>query len=189
LKRKLEKLCSEHSKDYKKRPEHYWREIIDNNFHFQASITDTQVCAQLDKNTKKKYRPDRCYLISDNNIKVAIILELDEDSHSDEGYKVECEISRLVNMRDAFSEYRVLVIRMNPNVCKSAPTVMKDMLSRTLFMIEIMKMYYGNLYERLDDMRTNVIYLFYGQGGIVHINEANKNKDKVVVLDTLYCDN
>lgn len=184
LKRRLEKLCIAHSKDYKKRPEEYWREELINQLDFQPSAIDESV--YTNSNCKgERFRPDLLYLLKD----LAIILEFDETSHLD--YEVDCEIKRAVNLRDAFPDQKLLIIRMNPDVCKSALKELKDMAARTSYMIEVMRPYLENhteLFSELSAEITNVIYLFYGEGGRKHIEMAREHNDKVKIIDTFYCD-
>jgi hypothetical protein len=174
LKRRLEKLCGEHSKDFSKRPEHYWREILDKQIDFEASLTDQYICGC------GKYRPDRVYITKD----IVYMLELDEDSHKDN--IEDCEIARLINLKDGFPDHKVLVIRMNPNQCTSVPKELKEFQDRTIFQIEIMRRYMDT--EILSPLITNVIYITYGSGGAKHINKVKEHPDKVNLLGCYYCD-
>ena len=180
LKHKLERLCTEHSQECSKRPEVYWREIFIKEFNFEPSTIDQYVYT-TDDCKSEKYRPDLTYI----DLKLVVALEFDEHSHED--YLVNCELKRLVNLKDAYPNHKLLVIRMNPNVCKEVPSHLSDFTARTNYMVEVMRQYLKNQ-EELDERVTNVIYLFYGEKGKQHIDASLENVDRVKVIDTVFCD-
>ena len=180
LKHQLERLCPEHSSECSKRPEHYWREILIKEFNFEPSTID-QIVHVTDDCKGEKYRPDLTYI----DLKLVLALEFDEHSHED--YLVDCELKRLVNLKDAYPNHKLLVIRMNPNVCRVVLPDLSDFTARTNYMVEVMRQYLENQ-EELDERVTNVIYLFYGKSGRDHIDASLKNIDRVKVIDTLFCD-
>jgi hypothetical protein len=118
---------------------------------------------------------------------LVIALEFDEHSHAD--YDTGCELTRLVNMKDAYPDDTLLVIRMNPDSCKSTPKEYKDLSAKTLYMTEVLRTYLDNQ-EYCNDLSeevTNVIYIFYNDAGRKHIDASFLVPDKVSVIDTLYC--
>lgn len=90
---KLNRLCSDHLTPDTKRVEVVWREIIQEEFIFPPSTIDEPVYTDACK--RGKYRPDLSYHTSN----LVINLELDEHCHS--SYDPDCELKRLVNMKDA----------------------------------------------------------------------------------------
>ena len=181
-KQQLHKMCSDCMNPNEKRPEICWREIIEKNFEFKPSTIDENVYV---KNCNdEKYRPDLSFHTPD----LVIILEFDEHSHG--RYSIECELKRTVNMKDAYPDQKILMIRMNPDINNEIPEELVSLESRTCYMLEVMEQYLdteGELYQELDDGITNVIYLFYGKGGEKHILASNKNPESVKVIDTHYC--
>jgi hypothetical protein len=181
-KQKMYGMCSDCMTPDMERPELVWKGIIENNFEFKPSTADETVYSLNCKSDK--YRPDLTF----HTPELIIILELDEDSH--DRYDVDCEIKRTVNIKDAYPEQRVLMIRMNPDKNEEIPDELLSLESRTCYMLEVMKQYLdieGDLFNELEEGITNVIYLFYGDKGKKHIEEANINVDSVNVVDTHYC--
>ena len=181
-KQKLHKMCSECMGENELRPEIIWREIIENNFEFKPSTIDEYVYTE--NCTTNRYRSDLTF----HTPNLIIILELDEDSHV--RYEADCEIKRTVNMKDAYPDQKVLMIRMNPDKNHEVPEELISLEARTLYMLEVMKQYLdinGELYQELEDGITNVVYLFYSNNGKKHILEAEKYIGSVNVIDTHYC--
>ncbi len=179
---KFHGMCSDCISPNEKRPEIRWREMIEKIFEFKPSTIDENIYTE--NCNSGVYRPDLTFHIPD----LIIVLELDEESHT--RYGVECEIKRTVNMKDAFPDQKVLMIRMNPDVNNKVPIELSSLESRTCYMLEVMKQYLnveGELFKELEDGLTNVIYLFYGVNGQKHISEAYKNSESVKVIDTHYC--
>ncbi len=180
---KIQRLCCDHIKEkLTERVETRWNKIINRFFDFPSSTSNDAVyvnCAD-----KKYYYPDLTYQTD----KLAIVLELDEKSHS--SYDSECEIKRAVNMKDGFPNQKLLIIRMNPDSCKEAPEELQSLESRTCLMIEIMRQYIDlvtNNNDELSDKVSNVIYMFYSNTGLRHIELAEENPDKINIIDKYYC--
>ena len=96
-----------------------------------------------------------------------------------------------IALKDCFREFKyVLVVRMNPDLCKILPSELSDLTARTNYMIEIMITYLDlDKLDELDEYRTNVIYLFYNKKGYnQHILYTKENEDKVVIAGEYYCD-
>ena len=93
-------------------------------------------------------------------------------------------------MKDVYPDQTVLMIRINPDKNNEIPEELISLESRTLYMLEVMKQYLDKddyYYQELDNRITNVIYLFYGDGGKKHIKESYNNPDSIKVIDTHYC--
>ena len=177
------RLCSDHLDDsVYKRIEHVVRDIITDILNFPPSTADEPV--YTDKCVSSKYRPDIAYHTED----LIIIIEVDEDSHC--SYDPDCEIKRLVNMKDAYPNQKLLVLRINPDTCRSLPFQIEDTVDRTHFLSEVLLQYLNDkdYYEELDERVTNVAYFFYGQGGRKHIDKTSEEIDKVKLLDDYHCD-
>lgn len=181
---KTEKLCREHSIDYKKRPEHYWQEIVDSKFAFPASSLDEASYTDVDCNGQK-YRPDRTFL--SNELDTAFILEFDEHSHR--GYNINCEIKRTTDMKDIFRDFKyVLLLRMNPDACSALPSELQDLTDKTIFFLQILQEYFEprKIEAELDELRVNVLYFFYGKTGYKHIDAAKK-EPSIQIIGEYYC--
>ena len=179
LNRKLERLCMEHSKEFDKRPEIYWREMVIQYMDFEPSSIDEVV------GNCYKYRPDLTYVTD----KVVYILELDEESHKD--YEPECELKRLTLLKDSYPNHFMLVLRLNPHSCKSALSELKSLEERTDYMIDLLKKCIIYLEINKNTIQTHmigIIYLFYNAGGVKHIQYSYNNPNSVNVLKTFYCD-
>jgi len=173
-----QRLCGEHiEKRLTERVEVRWRNIILHNVEFKPSTIDETI--YVDCKTEK-YRPDLSYQTQD----LIIILELDENSHG--SYDPTCELKRAVNMKDAFPNHKLLMIRMNPDSCSKLPLELENLEARTCFMIEVMNQYM-KLVDELSDKVTNVIYLFYSNSGLKNIELAEANPDKINIVEKYYC--
>jgi hypothetical protein len=174
-----EQLCQACSKSYNNsgasvRIEHVWRDIIIQEMQFEPTSMDQGLCP-VKGLCQSKYRPDMLYLTST----VAILLELDENSHS--AYNLDCEVARLCGLKEYFPDHIVLVIRLNPDNSNQTTLLLND---RTRVMVCVAE-FYLRYPERLCLLRTNVSYLYYS--GVKHIDEAITNRDSINVLPLISC--
>jgi len=181
LNRVLERLCGEHSQEYNKRPEHYWREMVQEYLKFEPSLVDKTIFDDCDIT---KYRPDLTFILKS----LIIILEFDEHSHED--YPEDCELKRLVTLKDAYPDHKLLVIRMNPDSAQKVPKELKSLSARTNYMLEVMRPYIRHASKRKELLPgiTNVIYLFYGLNGSQHVTNAYLHPNSVNIIDDHFCD-
>jgi hypothetical protein len=179
LVRQQEQLCKPCSREYNNsgpsvRIEHVWRDIMIEEMQFPPTSMDQGLCP-VEGLCQSKYRPDMLYLTTN----IAILLELDEDSHK--RYSIDCEVARLCGLKEYFPDHIVLVIRLNPDNSNQTTLLLND---RTRVMVCVAE-FYLRYPERLCLLRTNVSYLYYS--GVKHIDEAITNKDSIDVLPLISC--
>jgi hypothetical protein len=180
---KLERLCGEHRKDFPKRVEIYFREMLEEQLGFPASLKDQTVCTTDSCYNSKKYRPDIVFITT----YIVFVYELDEQSHSDRSES--CELARLIDIKDAFPDNKVLVIRVNPDKCKVIPKILKPLDAKVLAASYVMEYFTREENKnRLLPEVTNVIYMFYDNLGSKHITNASNAKESIHIIKTIYCE-
>lgn len=116
------------------------------------------------QNTNHKYRPDFLY----NSIHHNIIIEVDEDQHSDR--LKDDEITRMKNIGNSLKN-KVIFIRYNPDKYKHK-TKTTDQIDRLKSLNEILTYWTNN--KLPDEINIGVIYMFYDHDDKSKWNFAEK---------------
>lgn len=139
-------------------------------------------------------RPDTiisAYREEDQELRTTVVMvEVDEHSHRDQVYQLDCEAARLWEITDAIRTLRgqettVWILRFNPHIHKSSPSPLED---RVKSLADTIVKILDTAEDRQigDAVAPNVVYAFYHKGGQRHINHAKQSDGlRVVEYDSV----
>lgn len=110
------KMCEESYGEKMERIEEVFAKLIIEEVGFEATTLDTTFVNGNKCKDLERRRPDMTYIIPN---KVAVVIEIDEDSHF--GYEPKCELSKISQQNSAIQRtencenIQVYTIRVNPN--------------------------------------------------------------------------
>lgn len=128
-------------------------------------------------------RPDTiisAYRDEDEELRTTVIIvEVDEHSHRDQAYTLECESGRLWEITDAIRNLRgqdttLWILRFNPHVHKSSPTPFEDRV-QSLANTVVKLLQSAEERQVGDEVAPNVVFAFYHKGGQRHIDHAKQS--------------
>lgn len=132
------------------------------------SIVKTDICGDLDRR-----RPDLLWVVPG---KLAVVVEIDEDSHV--GRETSCEVRKISEQNLAIGGMEevqycpVVTIRVNPDKCDVSDASLED---RAMYVGELVKKLIHNDFDVEQNGGSKIIFCYYHTKSQKHINEHKKH--------------
>ena len=132
------------------------------------AVTNTGICGDLDRR-----RPDLLWVVPG---KLAVVVEIDEDSHV--GRETSCEVRKISEQNLAIGGMEeiqylpVITIRVNPDKCDVSEATLED---RAIYVGELVKNLIRHDYDVDQNGGAKIIFCYYHTKSQKHIEEHQKH--------------